>query len=118
MRARPALGARVRDLILARAPASAIVGGSQALSDQIDAILEDWLDTVDVQTAGGSSFRYREAKSPQRLLHQPLELGVDNLPPAHKRFLAGRSMRDVEPTVQLKVRAPKGEPIANADDLP
>jgi hypothetical protein len=118
MRAREALGARVRNVILARAPASAIAGGSQALSDQIDAILEDWMDTVDVQTAGGSSFRYREAKSPQRLLHQPLELGVDNLPPAHKRFLAGRSMRDVEPPVQLKVRAPKGEPIANADDLP
>ena len=118
MRAHAALGARVRDLILARAPASAIAGGPQALSDQIDAILEDWMDTVDVQTAGGSPFRYREAKSPQRLLHQPLELGVDNLPPAHKRFLAGRSMRDVEPPVQLKVRAPKGEPIANADDLP
>jgi hypothetical protein len=118
MRAHAALGARVRDLILARAPASAIAGGPQALSDQIDAILEDWMDTVDLQTAGGSPFRYREAKSPQRLLHQPLELGVDNLPPAHKRFLAGRSMRDVEPPVQLKVRAPRGEPIANADDLP
>jgi hypothetical protein len=65
MRARPAPGARVRDLILARAPASAIVGGSQALSEQIDAILEDWTDTVDVQTAGGSSFRYGKAKSPQ-----------------------------------------------------
>jgi hypothetical protein len=117
MRSRAALGAQVRDLILARAPSSAIVAGSQALSDQIDAVLEDWMNTVDVQTAGGSSFRYREAKSPQRLLHMPLELGVDNLSPAHKRFLAGRSMRDVEPSVSLKVRAPKGELIANADDL-
>jgi hypothetical protein len=117
MRARAALGAQVRDLILARAPSSAIVGGSQVLSDQIDAILADWMDTVDVQTTGGSSFRYRESKSPQRLLHMPLELGVDNVSPAHRRFLAGRSMRDVEPSVPLKVRAPKGEPIANADDL-
>jgi hypothetical protein len=117
MRAHSALGAQVRDLIIARAPPGAIAGGSQSLSDQIDAILEDWMDTVDVQTTGGSSFRYRESKSPQRLLHMPLELGVDNLAPAHKRFLAGRSMRDVEPLVALKVRAPRGEPIANADDL-
>ena len=115
LRARAALG--VRDLILARAPPAAIAGGTQALADQVEAVLNDWVDTVDVQTAGGSPFRYREARSPQRLLHQPLEVGVDNLPPAHKRFLAGRSMRDVEPSVQLKVRAPRGEPIANADDL-
>jgi hypothetical protein len=117
VRANPGVGNRVRDLILARAPSSAIVGGSQALSDHIDAIVQDWTDTVDQQTAGGSSFCYRAARSPQRLLHQPLEIGVDNLSPAHKRFLAGRSMRDVEPLVQLKVRAPRGESIANADDL-
>ena len=118
MRTHAAIGTRVRDLILARAPSTAIAGGTQALSDNIDAILNDWLDTVDEQTAGGGSFRYRESRSPQRLLHQPLELGIDNLAPAHKRFLAGRSMRDVEALVQLKVRAPKGEVIANADDLP
>lgn len=118
LRANAALGTNVRDIILARAPSNAIAGGTQALSDQIDAVLEDWMETVDMQTMGGSSFRYREARSPQRLLHQPLELGVDNLSPAHKRFVAGRSMRDVEPPVQLKVRDPKGQAIANADDLP
>jgi hypothetical protein len=31
--------------------------------------------------------------------------------------VAGRSMRDVEPSVALKPRDPKGEKIANADDL-
>ena len=36
---------------------------------------------------------------------------------AHQRFVAGRSMRDVEPSVALSPRDPKGEKIANADDL-
>jgi hypothetical protein len=31
--------------------------------------------------------------------------------------VAGRSMRDVEPNVTLKVRDPHGNTIANADDL-
>jgi hypothetical protein len=31
--------------------------------------------------------------------------------------VAGRSMRDVEPNVTLKVRDPNGNTIANADDL-
>ena len=32
-------------------------------------------------------------------------------------FVAGRSMRDVEPNVALKVKDPYGNTIANADDL-
>jgi hypothetical protein len=73
--------------------------------------------TADEQSEGGAAFRYYRARSPHRLLHQPLEAGVDNLPPDHRRFIAGRSMRDVEPEVLLKVKDPSGKPIANADDL-
>jgi len=51
------------------------------------------------------------------LLHQPLDPSLPNLSPAHQRFVAGRSMRDVEPNVHLKVRDPYGNPIANADDV-
>jgi hypothetical protein len=112
-------GARtaVRDAILSRAPSNAIAGGSPGLAAQIDSLFDAWIETVETQTAGGGAFRYSEAKSPQRLLHQPLEAGVDNLPSAHKRFISGRSMRDVEAGVLLKVRDPNGAPIANADDL-
>ena len=112
-------GARtaVRDAILSRAPSNAIAGGSAGLSAQIDSLLDAWIETVETQTAGGGAFRYSEAKSPQQLLHQPLEAGVDNLPSAHKQFISGRSMRDVEAGVLLKVRDPNGAPIANADDL-
>jgi hypothetical protein len=47
----------------------------------------------------------------------PLDREIANLDPAHQRFTAIRSMRDVEPSVILKVRDPRGHPIANADDL-
>ena len=56
-------------------------------------------------------------KSPHRLLHMPLEPEIDNLDEPHRRFVAGRSMRDVEPSVALTVRDPYGNTIANADDL-
>ena len=65
----------------------------------------------------GNSFAYARKQSPQRLLHMPLDREVANLDPAHQLFTANRSMRDVEPSVILKVRDPRGHPIANADDL-
>jgi hypothetical protein len=62
-------------------------------------------------------FGYAGRKSPHRLLHMPLAAEIPNLSPAHQRFIAGRSMRDVEPSVALNPRGPQGEKIANADDL-
>jgi hypothetical protein len=47
----------------------------------------------------------------------PLDLEILNLAEPHKRFVAGRSMRDVEPSVALMVKDPHGNTIANADDL-
>ena len=47
----------------------------------------------------------------------PLEPEINNLDEPHRRFVAGRSMRDVEPSVALTVRDPYGKAIANADDL-
>ena len=47
----------------------------------------------------------------------PLAPEIANLTPAHQRFVAGRSMRDVGPSVLVNARDPWGKPIANADDL-
>jgi hypothetical protein len=113
------IGARtaVRDAIVARAPDRMVAGGRAALSDLIDDILDAWITTADEQQAGGNAFGYANKKSPHRLLHMPLEQEIANLSEPHRRFVAGRSMRDVEPAVVLKVRDPHGNPIANADDL-
>jgi hypothetical protein len=109
--------AAVRDAIVARAPERMIAGGRAALAALIDDILDAWIATADEQSAGGNVFAYAQRKSPHRLLHMPLEPEIGNLPAAHQRFIAGRSMRDVEPNVALKVRDPYGNTIANADDL-
>jgi len=113
----PETRAAVRDAIVGRAPERAIAGGRAALAAQIDELLDAWIATAEAQTASGNTFSYARRKSPRRLLHMPLEREWDNLDPPHKRFLAGRSMRDVEPSVTLKVRDPRGNEIANADDL-
>jgi hypothetical protein len=109
--------ALVRDSIVDRAPERMVAGGHAALSKLIDDILDAWIETSDEQAAGGNAFAYARKKSPHRLLHMPLEPEISNLAEPHRRFVAGRSMRDVEPNVILKVRDPYGNTIANADDL-
>lgn len=113
----PAVRNAVRDAIVARAPAHMVAGGHAALASAIDAIADAWISTADDQAAGGNTFAYARKKSPHRLLHMPLEPDLPNLTEDHRRFVAGRSMRDVEPNVALKVRDPWGNQIANADDL-
>ena len=68
-------------------------------------------------SAGGNAFAYAHKKSPNRLLHMPLAPEIPNLSQGHQLFIAGRSMRDVEPSVTLKVKDPDGRVIANADDV-
>ena len=113
----PNTRALVRDAIVARAPEQAISGGRAGLAVLIDEILDAWVATATAQSSGGSAFAYSGKKSPQRLLHQPLEPTIANLDEQHRLFVAGRSMRDVEANVAIKVTDPRGNPIANADDL-
>ncbi len=113
----PATRAAVRDAIVSRAPPNAVPGGSAALAALVDGLLDAWIETADEQSQGGNVFGYADKRSPHRLLHMPLAPEIPNLSAAHQRFVAGRSMRDVEPSVALNPRDPKGEKIANADDL-
>jgi hypothetical protein len=114
---RPATRAAVRDAIVARAPANAIPGGPAALAALVDGLLDAWIETAEEQAAGGNVFGYAGQASPNRLLHLPLAPEIPNLSKQHARFVAGRSMRDVEPSVALNPRDPQGGTIANADDL-
>ena len=108
---------QVRDAIVERAPEAAIAGGRAALATAIDSLMDDWIAVAEEMTANGVAFAYTRQGASQTLLHQPLDPSLPNLSPAHQRFVAGRSMRDVEPNVHLKVRDPYGNAIANADDL-
>jgi hypothetical protein len=107
----------VRDAIVARAPQNAVPGGKAALAALIDELFDAWIETADEQAQGGNVFGYAGRPSPHRLLHMPLAREIPNLSAKHQRFVAGRSMRDVEPSVALNPRDPKGDKIANAADL-
>lgn len=108
---RPDLQASVREVLMARAPEAAVAGGREALGAQIDTILQAWLNTVGKQTIGGQGFVYSKASPEGRLLQEVLGKGVDDLDADHRKFRAGRSMRDVEPPVPLKIKDPYGNPI-------
>lgn len=113
------IGARdaVRDAIVNRAPDHMVAGGRAQLARSVEGLLDGWVETAEAQTAGGNAFAYARRKSPHRLLHMPLEPERENLEEKHRRFVASRSMRDVEPSVALKVKDPRGNAIANAEDL-
>jgi hypothetical protein len=96
---RPKTRAAVRDAIVARAPANAVAGGSAALAGLVDGLFDDWIGISDEQSAGGNVFGYANRQSPHRLLHMPLAPEIPNLSAPHQRFVAGRSMRDVESSV-------------------
>jgi hypothetical protein len=94
-----------------------VIGGDASLREAIVTLLDAWMATADEQIANGAPFAYSRAGARSHLLQNPLDPALENLMPAHRRFVAGRSMRDVEPNVLLKVRDPWGGEIANAGDL-
>lgn len=106
----------VRDAIVARAPAHAIPGGHAALARQVDAVLDDWIETAAALTSTGGEFAYSRKQSPKRLLHMPLERELKDLEEPHKRFQANRSMRDVEAKVRLKITDRYGKPLFEKED--
>jgi hypothetical protein len=107
--------ARVCDAILDRAPAALIVGGRPGLERAVGGLMADWIATAAEMTANGSPFHY--GTTARRLLHVPLDPALPNLSVAHRRFVAGRSMRDVEPNTVLKPRDPYNNPIAGDEDV-
>lgn len=115
LESRPDVRAEVIRHLVARAPDD-IVGGKSALEALIAGLLDDWIEIAREQTEGGGKFFY-DKTGPQHLLHAPLDKEIPNLDPRWQRFQAGWSMRDVEPAVRMKPRAPDGNLISNADDL-
>jgi hypothetical protein len=108
---RPELQAAVRDTLVQRAPDHALVGGREALAKQVDDLIAAWLRVVEKQTEGGQGFAYAKATPEGRLLQDVLGKGLEGLSEDQLRFRAGRSMRDVEPPVPLKLRDPYGAPL-------
>lgn len=98
--------------IIARAPDS-LPGGKPALVNAIDQLFNAWRNVVRKSEAQA----YSRSGAPRHLLYQPLDPAIPNLSTDHQRFVAGRSMRDVETNTVLKVRDPFWRQIAQADDV-
>ncbi|WP_375429082.1 hypothetical protein [uncultured Sphingomonas sp.] len=96
-----------------RAPED-VNGGKAGLARLIEGMLDDWVSVAAERTATGVKLSYGD--KPHRLLHPPLDPALPT-DPAHRRFQAGYSMRDVEPGVLIRPRGPDGAPIAGASDL-
>jgi hypothetical protein len=83
----------------------------QALHDSVqqlcNRLLDDWLKIAKQAQQEGSSIQYqREATAPaRRLLYEFLHPDLPNLHPIQRRFRANRSMRDVEPAVEVFVKS-------------
>ena len=65
-------------------------------------LLDDWYKIADDYRNKNTRLQYqREEAGPRSLLHEFLHPELDNLPDVFRDFRANRSMRDVEPSVDL-----------------
>ena len=101
----PALQARLRQLVVDRAPPAKRVEVSAA----VELLLAAWQDVAADQSANGVPFHY--AHGQPKLLHQPLDSALRALSSDHQRFTAGQSMRDVEAVSPLQIHDPAFHPL-------
>lgn len=93
---------RIVQLVLNRAPQEALVGGHEVLRATVTELVRAWAETADEATATGGKLYYGYPRD-KALLHNPLDPLLESLAPAHRRFAAGRSMRDVEHATPLRI---------------
>ena len=91
------------------------------LSDNVELRCRDLLDTwskiaKELQDAGGDLQYQAEAGGAQRLLYEFLNPDLKTLPADRKKFRANRSMRDVEPSVNLWMRSLDGMDIESDEE--
>ena len=69
-------------------------------------LLDAWLMIAKKAQEEGSSIQYQHETNtpPRRLLYEFLHPDLPSLPPIQQRFRANRSMRDVEPSVEVFVK--------------
>lgn len=72
-------------------------------------LLDEWSKiAMDLKQAGVSLQYQLESGAAQRLLYEFLNPDLKKLPPRHKKFRANRSLRDVEPSVNLWLKTMDG----------
>ncbi|WP_436717349.1 DISARM system helicase DrmA [Roseiconus lacunae] len=89
----------------------------QKVLDRCKDLLDTWSTIAkELHDTGGALQYQTEAGSAQRLLYEFLNPELKNLPPRHRKFRANRSMRDVEPSVNLWLKTIDGVEIDAEDE--
>ncbi len=79
---------------------------AKKVEDRAKSLLDDWSIIATEQRKVQAGLQYqREVGNEPPLLHTPLDPALDTLGERQKRFKANRSLRDVEPSVNLYVRS-------------
>jgi len=82
-------------------------------------LLDEWSGIAkELRDAGGALQYQTEQGSAQRLLYEFLNPELKTLPPKRKKFRANRSMRDVEPSVNLWLKTIDGVELEVEEDAP
>jgi len=80
-------------------------------------LLDEWEQIAEQYRQNGTALQYqREVGSAQRLLYQFLDPDLDAVSPRFKKFRANRSMRDVEPEVNLWLRTLDNVTLEDGED--
>ena len=75
-------------------------------------LLDEWSKiAMELRETGGALQYQREAGGAKQLLYEFLNPDLKSLPPRHKKFRANRSLRDVEPSVNLWLKTIDGVEI-------
>jgi hypothetical protein len=90
----------------------------QSVRNRINNLLDDWSQIAEEYRSHGTDLQYNpvEAGAAMPLLHDFLDPALRMMHARHKNFRANRSMRDVEPSVNLWLRTMDGMAIEQEDD--
>jgi len=85
--------------------------------DLADKLLDEWSRiAIDITNVGGTLQYQTETGAAQRLLYEFLNPDLKRQPPRFKKFRANRSMRDVEPSVNLWLKTTDGVDIEEDEE--
>ncbi len=89
----------------------------QKVRDRCQDLLDEWSRIArELHDTGGALQYQTEAGGARRLLYEFLNPELKSLPVRHRKFRANRSMRDVEPSVNLWLKTIDGVEIENEEE--
>jgi hypothetical protein len=90
----------------------------RVVHERSERLLDDWakLATRQGKTESGLRYQEHEGSSDPPLLHQPTDTELAKRKAPFSNFHANRSLRDVEPSVNLWIRTPDGNLVEGTED--